>query len=77
MHHLYALKVTETSYGLLKQLPVPEFPWNSISMDFIEKKLPPSSGHNTILVIVDRLTKQSIFVPTVDTITDLMLVLSD
>ena len=59
-------------YGLLKQLPVPEFPWNSISMDFI-KKLPPSSGYNTILVIVDQLTKQSIFVLTVDTITAPML----
>ena len=59
-------------YGLLKQLPVPEFPWNSTSVDFI-KKLPPSSGYNTILVIVDWLTKQSIFVPTVDTITAPML----
>ena len=55
-------------YGLLKQLPVLEFPWNSISMDFIEK-LPLSSGYDTILVIVDWLTKQSIFIPTVDTIT--------
>ena len=54
-------------YGLLKQLLIPEQPWNSISMDFIEK-LPSSSGFNTILVIVDRLTKQSIFIPTVDTI---------
>ena len=54
-------------YGLLKQLLIPEQPWNSISMDFIEK-LPPSSGFDTILVIVDRLTKQSIFIPTVDTI---------
>ena len=39
-------------YGLLKQLPIPEQPWNSISMDFIGK-LPPSSGFNIILVIVD------------------------
>ena len=54
-------------YGLLKQLPIPEQPWNVISTDFIEK-LPPSSGFDTILVIVDRLTKQSIFIPTVDTI---------
>src|SRR5271168_3870177 len=50
-------------YGLLKQLPVPERPWNSISMDFIEP-LPASSGCDSILVIVDRLTKQSIFILT-------------
>ena len=54
-------------YGLLKQLPILEQSWNSISMDFIEKHL-SSSGFDTILVIVDWLTKQSIFVPTVNTI---------
>ena len=37
-------------------------------MDFIEK-LPPSSSFDTILVIVDRLSKQSIFILTHDTIT--------
>jgi len=37
-------------------------------MDFIEK-LPSSSSFNTILVIVDRLLKQAIFIPTHDTIT--------
>jgi len=52
-------------YGSLQQLPIPECPWNSISMDFIEK-LPSSSSFDTILVIVDRLT---IFIPTHDTIT--------
>ena len=31
-------------------------------MDFIEP-LPPSSGFDSILVIVDRLTKQAIFIP--------------
>ena len=55
-------------YGLLKQLPVPEKPWNSISMDFIEQ-LPQSSGFTAILVVVDRLSKQAIFIPTHDTIT--------
>src|SRR6266481_477193 len=55
-------------YGLLKQLPVLDLPWNSISMDFIEK-LPLSSGYTSILVIVDWLSKQSLFVPTYDTIT--------
>ena len=41
-------------------------------MDFIEK-LPMSDSSDTILVIIDRLTKQSIFIPTVDTITSPML----
>ena len=39
-------------YGLLKQLPIPEHPWHSISMDFIEH-LPSSSGYTSILVVVD------------------------
>jgi len=55
-------------YGSLKQLLIPEQPWNSISMDFIEK-LPSSSGFDTILVIVNQLTKQAIFIPAHDTIT--------
>ena len=55
-------------YRSLKQLPIPEWLWNSISMDFI-KKLLSSSGFDTILVIVDRLTKQAIFIPAHDTIT--------
>ena len=54
-------------YGTLQQLPIPEKPWNSISMDFIEQ-LPVSSGFTSILVVVDRLSKQSIFIPTTDTI---------
>ena len=41
-------------------------------MDFIEK-LPMSNGSDTILVIVDRLTKQLIFIPTINTITSPML----
>ena len=41
-------------------------------MDFIEK-LTPSSGYNTILVLVDWLTKQSLFIPMVDTIPAPML----
>jgi len=41
-------------------------------MDFIEK-LPPSSGYTSILVIVDCLSKQSLFIPTHDTITSQQL----
>src|SRR5882724_1798601 len=64
----HAKPVHHKPYGLLKQLPILEKPWNSISMDFIEK-LPPSSSYTSILVIVDHLSKQSLFIPTRDTIT--------
>jgi hypothetical protein len=59
-------------YGNLRQLPIPEKPWNSISMDFIEQ-LPSSEGFTAILVVVDRLSKQAIFIPTYDTITSMQL----
>ena len=55
-------------YRSLKQLSIPEQPWNSISMDFIEKLL-SFSGFNIILVIVNQLTKQVIFILTHNTIT--------
>src|SRR5260221_2703793 len=54
-------------YGLLKQLPIPIHPWESVSMDFIEQ-LPVSDRFMVILVVVDRLTKQLLFIPTFDTI---------
>ena len=50
-------------YGELKSLPIPPYPWSSISMDLIEF-LPTSDGYNSILVVVDRLTKMAIFIPT-------------
>lgn len=55
-------------YGFLKPLPVPVRPWDSISMDFIEQ-LPDSNGFTAILVVIDRASKQAIFIPTYDTIT--------
>src|SRR5258708_24260336 len=54
-------------YGLLKQLPIPGQPWESILMYFI-KQLPTSEGFTAILVIVARLTKQLLFIPTHDTV---------
>src|SRR5258707_5973142 len=59
-------------YGFLKQLPIPPRPWESISMDFIEQLL-ASKGHMAILVIVNCLTKQSLFIPTHNSIDSLEL----
>ena len=49
-------------YGKLQPLPIPKAPWQSISMDFIID-LPPSSGYDAILVVVDRFTKMAHFLP--------------
>src|SRR5258707_13055029 len=53
-------------YRKLKQLTILSQPWSSISMDFIEQ-LPASENFSTILVVIDCLTKQAIFIPSHDT----------
>ncbi|GJY38432.1 putative reverse transcriptase domain-containing protein [Tanacetum coccineum] len=47
--------------GLLQQPEIPEWKWEKIAMDFITKLPRSSSGHDTIWVIVDRLTKSAHF----------------
>ncbi|KAK1912648.1 hypothetical protein P3342_004584 [Pyrenophora teres f. teres] len=61
-------------YGLLQPLTPPQRPWISVTMDFIvklPKSLEPGSARlcDTILVIVDRLTKAAKFIPTEESIT--------
>ncbi|GKB35114.1 reverse transcriptase domain-containing protein [Tanacetum coccineum] len=47
--------------GLLQQPETPEWTWDKITMDFITKLPRSKSGHDTIWVIVDRLTKSAHF----------------
>ena len=54
-------------FGLLNPLPIPSKPWSSLSLDWITD-LPPSNYHDAILVVVDRLTKMAIFIPTTKSI---------
>ncbi|GKC15096.1 putative reverse transcriptase domain-containing protein, partial [Tanacetum coccineum] len=49
--------------GLLQQPEIPEWKWDGIEMDFVMKLSRTSSGHDTIWVIVDRLTKSTHFIP--------------
>lgn len=63
-----AKAIRHKPFGPLRFLPIPDRPWSSLSMDFIEG-LPPSATYDSILVVVDRLTKMALFIPTHKTLT--------
>ncbi|GJX33769.1 reverse transcriptase domain-containing protein [Tanacetum coccineum] len=46
---------------------IPMWKWERITMDFVTKLSKTSNGHDTIWVIVDRLTKSAHFIPTRET----------
>jgi transposase InsO family protein len=52
-----------STHGELRTLEVATRPWLDISMDFVEP-LPKSNGFDSVLVVVDRLTKWATFIPT-------------
>ena len=49
-------------HGPLMPLPIPDRPWSCVAMDFLTD-LPVSGGFSTILVVVDRFSKMSHFIP--------------
>lgn len=59
-------------YGMLQSLPIPQGPWQEVSLDFITQ-LPSSyvgtQEYDAILVVVDRYTKMAKFIPTTSDIT--------
>jgi transposase InsO family protein len=56
--------------GLLQPIPIPTQPFEVISMDFITKLPITKGGFNSILVIVDKLTKYALFIPTVTSLNE-------
>jgi hypothetical protein len=49
--------------GLLQPSPIPVWKWDEIGMDFVVGLPKTQKGHDSIWVIVDRLTKVAHFLP--------------
>ena len=48
---------------MLVPLPIPEWKWSQIAMDFVTGLPRTSQGLDTVWVVVDRLTKSAHFLP--------------
>jgi hypothetical protein len=54
--------------GFLHPLPIPDHPWQHVTMDF--KSMPQDKfGYDTVFVVINRLSKQAISVPCHKTVT--------
>jgi hypothetical protein len=49
--------------GLLQPLAIPEFRWQSVSVDFVPQLPETAAGHTAVVVFVDRLSKMVHFAP--------------
>ena len=48
--------------GLLQPLPIPKWKWEVVTMDFITKLLRTKKNRDSIMVVVDKLTKDAHFI---------------
>jgi hypothetical protein len=49
--------------GLLQPLPIPEWKWELVTMDFITGLPRTAKLHDSIMVVVDKVTKATHFIP--------------
>ena len=60
---------TQPPIGELHSLPIPQWSWQSIGMDYLGPVPMSKNGNDMVLIVVDRLTKMAHFIPTTTKIT--------
>ena len=60
--------IRQALVGELHLLRIPDSRWDTLSMDFVVE-LPLSSRHDTVMTVVDSVSKQAHFIPTHTTVT--------
>jgi hypothetical protein len=51
------------SVGLLQPLPIPKWKWDVVTIDFITNLPRKTKQHDSIMVMVDKITKDAHFIP--------------
>jgi hypothetical protein len=59
----------QSKIGLLQPLPIPDRPWQQVSLDLITQLPKSSAGNDAIVVFVDKLTKMVHYVATTTNVT--------
>ncbi|GBG69697.1 hypothetical protein CBR_g4528 [Chara braunii] len=54
---------THAPLGLLRPLPIPDQPGDSVSIDFMDASVKSRHGKSQVMVIVDRFSKYAVFIP--------------
>ena len=62
--------MNQAPLGTLNPLEAPHMPWVDVTADFTTN-MPISNGYNSILVVVDRVSKEVEFIPTTKMVTTL------
>ena len=55
--------ITSALQGPLQPLSMPQYPFQSVTMDLVTHLLTTDCGHDTIYIVVDRLSKFTYFIP--------------
>jgi len=66
--YLRTKPIRQAPVGELHPLRIPDSRWDTLSVDFVVE-LPLSSGHDTVMTVVDSVSKRAHFIPTHTTVT--------